>query len=73
MLKGMTTLPLFYTTHIYISSADDVLPSQLPKQYFIKNGLRSNYYKTTAEANSKSIMFVFYFSSMRLKNISFYF
>ncbi|CAF1039536.1 unnamed protein product [Rotaria sordida] len=34
-------------------SDEDLLPSELPKQCFIKNGLRSNYYKTTTNANSK--------------------
>ncbi|CAF4453752.1 unnamed protein product, partial [Rotaria sp. Silwood2] len=35
-------------------SDEDLLPSELPKQCFIKNGLRSNYYKTTTtNTNSK--------------------
>ncbi len=36
--------------------ADDILPDELPKQNFIKNGLRSNYYKTV---DSKTLRFVF--------------
>jgi hypothetical protein len=41
------------------SSDEDVLPDELPKQNFIKNGLRSNYYKTTNDVDLKSIRFVF--------------
>jgi hypothetical protein len=41
------------------SSDEDVLPDELPKQNFIKNGLRSNYYKTTNDTDLKSIRFVF--------------
>ncbi|CAF4452938.1 unnamed protein product, partial [Adineta steineri] len=33
----------------------NVLPSELPKQCLIKNGLRSNYYKTRANDKSKPI------------------
>jgi len=42
-------------------SDEDVIPNQLPEQYFIKNGLRSNYYKTTTVNKSKSIKFVLEF------------
>jgi hypothetical protein len=35
-----------------------VLPDELPKQNFIKNGLRSNYYKSTIDIDPKSIRFV---------------
>ncbi|CAF0858661.1 unnamed protein product [Adineta ricciae] len=35
------------------SSDEDVLPSELPKQCFIKNGLRSNYYKTNSDDKTK--------------------
>ncbi|UJR22985.1 hypothetical protein I4U23_026012 [Adineta vaga] len=37
----------------YSDSDDDILPDELPKQNFIKNGLRSNYYKTNNEIDSK--------------------
>ncbi|CAF4678508.1 unnamed protein product [Rotaria sp. Silwood1] len=35
-------------------SDEDLVPSELPQQCYIKNGLRSNYYKTTTNTNSKS-------------------
>ncbi|CAF1362506.1 unnamed protein product, partial [Adineta ricciae] len=35
-------------------SDDDILPDELPKQNIIKNGLRSNFYKTANELDSKS-------------------
>jgi len=38
-----------------ISSDEDVLPDELPKQNFIKNGLRSNYYKSTVDIDPKTI------------------
>ena len=41
------------------SSDEDILPDELPKQTFIKNGLRSNYYKTTTDPDSQSIRFAF--------------
>ena len=34
-----------------------MLPDELPKQNFIQNGLRSNYYKTTTDLDSKSTRF----------------
>ncbi|CAF5208950.1 unnamed protein product, partial [Rotaria magnacalcarata] len=37
------------------SSDEDLLPEELPKQNFIKNGLRSNYYKTTTDIDVKSM------------------
>ncbi|CAF3258220.1 unnamed protein product [Rotaria socialis] len=37
------------------NSDEDLLPEELPKQNFIKNGLRSNYYKTTTDINVKSM------------------
>ncbi len=49
------------------SSNEDVLPSQLPKQYFIKNGLRSNYYKTSNDHESKSVRFVYHLSFMKIQ------
>ncbi|UJR25931.1 hypothetical protein I4U23_007279 [Adineta vaga] len=36
-------------------SVEDVLPTRLPKQSFIKNGLRSNYYKKSPDEKSKSV------------------
>jgi hypothetical protein len=53
-------------------SDEDELPSQLPKQTFIKNGLRSNYYKTKTDANSKSTRLIFHFSSKK-KHLSIFF
>ncbi|CAF1451688.1 unnamed protein product, partial [Adineta steineri] len=38
----------------YSDSDDDILPDELPKQTYIKNGLRSNYYKTTSDIDIKS-------------------
>lgn len=43
--------------HLFCSD-EEVLPMELPKQSFIKNGLRSNYYKKSEENNSKPIGFV---------------
>ena len=40
-------------TFTFDSSDADWLPSQPPKQHFIKNGLRSNYYKRTTPAPTK--------------------
>lgn len=34
-------------------SEEDLLPDELPKQNFIKNGLRSNYYKSSANIESR--------------------
>lgn len=39
-------------------SEEDLLPDELPKQNFIKNGLRSNYYKSSVNIDSKSTRFV---------------
>ena len=43
--------------HLFCSD-EEILPVELPKQSFIKNGLRSNYYKKSEENNSKPIRFV---------------
>ena len=52
-------------------SEEEILPVELPKQSFIKNGLRSNYYKKTEETNSKPTRFVrqHFFSQINRSNI----
>lgn len=42
----------------FYSSDEGHLPSRLPKPCFIKNGLRSNYYKTANDKNVKSTRFI---------------
>ncbi|CAF3874447.1 unnamed protein product [Rotaria sp. Silwood1] len=43
-----------YQDIAHSDSDEDVLPDELPKSNFIKNGLRSNYYKTTTDSDVKS-------------------
>ena len=55
--------------HLLYFSEDEALPSELPKQTFIKNGLRSNYYKTSPVGETKSTRFVGYICFSRKTKI----
>jgi hypothetical protein len=56
----------------WYSSEDDILPDELPKQNFIKNGLRSNYYKSIVDIDSKSIKYVSENSFLSIESYSYF-
>jgi hypothetical protein len=49
-------LQFYSQTYLYFSNGD-MRCSHLPKSYFIKNYLRSNYYKKTSDINSTGLYF----------------